>query len=220
MHVEGNPWLRIPPEDYEGHMAAIGQSAVLRDLFSLVYAERRPSRLAVLGCTTGQDLQHVDPALTELIVGVDINPAYLEAAKGRLSSLGPRLHLICEDVLTAELPRVPFDLVHAALLLEYVDPRSLFQRIYAWLSPEGVCSVITQEPAPDVAAISATKYESLQTLAGRMSLRSAEETASLACQEWISPACTSVPSSYRPARLLVHSIFAKAGVTSQQGVST
>ncbi|HSZ84097.1 MAG TPA: class I SAM-dependent methyltransferase [Polyangia bacterium] len=161
-------------------MAAIGQTAVLRDLFSLVYAERRPTRLAVLGCTTGQDLQQVDPALTEVIVGVDINPAYLEAARRRSSSLGPRLHLICDDVLTAKLPRGPFDLVHAALLLEYVDAPSLFRRIYDWLSPNGACSVITQEPVPDVAAVSSTRYESLLRLAGRMSLRSAEEVASLA----------------------------------------
>jgi hypothetical protein len=71
--MEGNPWLRIPAEDYEGHMKAAGQSAALRDLFSVVYAERKPIRLAVLGCTTGSDLQQVDPAVTETVVGVDIN---------------------------------------------------------------------------------------------------------------------------------------------------
>jgi hypothetical protein len=208
--MEGNPWLRIPAEDYEGHMAAIGQSAVLRDLFSLVYAERRPARLAVLGCTTGQDLQQVDPALTEVIVGVDINPAYLEVARGRLSSLGARLRLVCDDVLTAEPPRGPFDLVHAALLLEYVDPSSLFRRIYDWLSPSGVCSLITQEPAPDVAAISITGYESLQTLAGRMSLRSAAEITRLARQaglHLLHTRAVKVPAG----KTLVSSIFDKGG---------
>jgi ubiquinone/menaquinone biosynthesis C-methylase UbiE len=182
VRTDKNPWLQIPAEDYEGHMTAVGQSAVLRDLFALVYAERRPARLAVLGCTTGHDLQQVDPALTEVIVGVDINPAYLEVAKGRLSSLGPQLHLVCDDVLAAELPSVPFDLVHAALLLEYVDPLSLFRRIHHWLSPNGACSVITQEPASDVSAVSNTRYESLQILAKRMSLRSAEDVASVADQ--------------------------------------
>src|SRR5579862_3696940 len=138
--MDANPWLRIPAEQYEGHMAAIGQSAVLRDLFSLVYAERRPHRLAVLGCGTGGDLQQVDPTVTEVVVGVDINPDYLEIARGRSSALGPRLHLVCGDVLSAELPPVQFDLVHAALLLEYVDHLSLFRRMYQWLAPDGACS--------------------------------------------------------------------------------
>lgn len=164
--MEGNPWLRIPAEDYEGHMAAIGQSAVLRDLFSVVYAERRPTRLAVLGCTTGYDLGQADPALTEVVVGVDVNPSFLEVARGRLSAFGPRLHLVCGDVLTAELPPVRFDLIHAALLLEYVDPPSLFRRIYAWLSSDGVCSVITQEPMPDVEAISSTDMKAFRLFRG------------------------------------------------------
>ncbi len=181
--MERNPWLQIPAEDYEAHMDAVGQSAVLRELFSLVYAEHRPARIAVLGCTTGHDLQQADPVLTEMAVGVDINPAYLKTAKERLSGLGPRLHLICDDVLKAELPRIPFDLVHAALLFEYVEPLSLFRRIYDWLSPDGTCSVITQDPMPDEPAVSTTRYESLQRLAGRMSLRTAAAMASLAGRE-------------------------------------
>lgn len=39
--IEGNPWLEIPAEDYESHMATIGQSAVLREFFSKVYTDRR-----------------------------------------------------------------------------------------------------------------------------------------------------------------------------------
>ena len=211
--MDGNPWLRIPAEHYEGHMAAIGQSAVLRDLFSLVYAERRPLRLAILGCGTGSDLQQVDPAVTEVVVGVDINPDYLEIAKGRSSALGPRLHLVCGDVLTAELPPVQLDLVHAALLLEYVDQVSLFQRMYQWLSPDGACSVITQEPVPGVAAVSRTEYESLQSLAGQMSLRSADEVAILAGRagfRLLRKRAVNLPSG----KSLVNSIFDKVSAAA------
>jgi hypothetical protein len=104
---EGDPWLRIPAEDYEAHMGAIGQSATLRELFSRIYAERKPKRLAVLGCTTGSDLERVDPAVTETVVGVDINLAYLEIARRRLRALGRRLDLVHGDVLHVELPPVP-----------------------------------------------------------------------------------------------------------------
>jgi trans-aconitate methyltransferase len=179
MTVDGNPWLRIPAADYEAHMAAVGQSAALRDLFARIYAQRRPRRLAVLGCTTGSDLQQIDPIVTELAVGVDVNPAYLAAARTRLSPLGPTLRLIEGDVLSVALP-APFDLVHAALLLEYVDPLALFARMAAWLSPDGCCSVVTQEPMPHLPAVSASDYASLQLLAGHLTLRSADEVVVLA----------------------------------------
>src|SRR5438477_2565689 len=87
--MESNPWLRIPAEDYEGHMEAAGQSAALRDLFTVVYTERKPFRLAVLGCTTGSDLLQIDPTVTETIVAVDINADYLELAAKRLTAARP-----------------------------------------------------------------------------------------------------------------------------------
>lgn len=72
-----------------------------------------------------------------MVVGVDINPAYTEIARARFMTLGSRLHLVNGDVMEVELPAVQFDLVHVALLLEYVDPLSLLRRIHRWLSPEG-----------------------------------------------------------------------------------
>ena len=178
--MDSNPWLEIPADDYEAHMGAAGQAAVLGDAFSRVYADVRPSHLAVLGCTTGSDLARIDPTVTELAVGVDINPDYLEIARRRLNALGPRLHLILGDVLKVELPPVSFELVHAALLLEYVEPRSFFRRVFQWMSPEGTCSMITQEPTSGVPAVSNTGYDSLRRLSGRMTLRNAEEVVALA----------------------------------------
>lgn len=178
--MESDPWLRIPAEDYEGHMQAAGQTAALHDLFSDVYAERKPARLAVLGCTTGSDFRQVDPAVSEIVVGVDINREYLDIARLRSIALGSRLHLIHGDVLTVELPPAQFDLIHAALLLEYVDQHALFRRIRQWLAPGGVCSVVTQDPTPGVASVSSTGYESLQALGSVMRLRTAEEVAGAA----------------------------------------
>jgi SAM-dependent methyltransferase len=177
-----NPWLAIPAADYEAHMSAAGQSAVLRAMFFRIYSERKPKRLAVLGCTTGADLQMIDVGDTALAVGVDVNPDYLAAAKERLAALGPRLHLIEGDVLKVQLPPEKLDLVHAALLLEYVDPLSLFRRIHGWLAPGGICSVITQQPAADQPAVTDTGHPSLQVLAGQMRLRDAKQVATLAGQ--------------------------------------
>lgn len=174
-------WLHIPAEDYEAHMEAVGQTPVLRALFARLYADTRPTRLAVLGCTTGGDLRLIDPKVTEMAVGVDINAAYLDIARTRLASLGSRLRLIHADVLEAELPG-DFDVIHAALVLEYVDPAALFARIFRWLSPGGLCSVVTQEPAQHVGPVSNTGYASLQNLSGCMTVRPVNEVVTLAAR--------------------------------------
>ncbi len=112
-------------------------------------------------------------------------------------------------MLQVDLPTVAFDLIHVALLLEYVDPIALFRRIHRWLDSDGICSVITQEPVAGVSTVTATCYQSLQLLAGRMSLRSAEEVASLAEQtgfHLVRARSAGLPSG----KCLVSSIFEKA----------
>ena len=183
MSTDDSPWLRIPAADYEGHMAAAGPTAALRRLFSSVYSRIQPRRVAVLGCTTGADFDAIDPGVTDVAAGVDINARYLDIAENRLAALGRRVHLVCGDVLKVELPEAPFDLVHAALLLEYVDPAALFRRVQRWLAPAGRFSVIIQERLPGIAAVTSTRYESLQLLAGTMSLRSTNEVTSVGLRE-------------------------------------
>jgi SAM-dependent methyltransferase len=178
-----NPWLQIPVADYEAHMDAVGQAAALRQLFSSVYSSIRPSRLLVLGCTTGADFDVVDPAVTDVAAGVDINARYLDVAENRLAAIGRNVHLVCGDVLEVELQEAPFDLVHAALLLEYVDPLALFRRVRLWLAPSGHFSVVIQERIPGVAAVTSTGYESLQKLSTSMSLLSAHEVVHLGSAE-------------------------------------
>lgn len=177
-----SPWLSIPLADYEGHMETVGQTGALRRLFADIYATVKPVRLAVLGCTTGADFDEVDPAVTQLALGVDINAGYIATAEQRASRLGVNAQFICGDVLNVDLPQ-PFDLIHAALLVEYVDTAALFRRARHWLSGEGVLSVVSQEPMPGVEAVSATKYESLQLLAGHMSLQPAVEIERIGVQE-------------------------------------
>jgi SAM-dependent methyltransferase len=145
--MQDDPWLDIPAGEYEAHMRAVGQAEVLRETFARVVAETRPARVAVLGCTTGADLALLDPNATELAVGVDINPSYIEIAAHRLRRWGDRLRLVTGDVARVELPPGPYDLVHVALLLEYVDPDVVFDRAHSWLGPAGTLSVVTQEPA-------------------------------------------------------------------------
>ena len=189
-------------------MSEVGQSAALRALFMLTYAERRPRRLAVLGCTTGGDLALVEP-FTDVVVGVDVNAAYLAAARRRLGTFQPNVDLILGDVLDVELAQAPFDLVHAALLLEYVDPVAVFRRVYGWLASGGACSVITQEPTPDAPAVSRTAYTTLQLLDGCMSLRDTDEILRAASDAGLR-AATRRTTRLAGGKALVHAVFTKS----------
>lgn len=145
-----NPWALVPAADYETYMGPQGvdQLGALSAIFGKIYAALKPARLAVLGCATGNGLEHVDPAVTRQVVGVDVNIQYLAVARQRFAALGASLELYCEDVLRVRLRRGALDLVHAALLFEHVDPLPLAERIATWLAPGGACSVVLQLTAP------------------------------------------------------------------------
>ena len=161
-------------------MSAVGQTAALRNIFRRIYTHIRPHRVAVLGCTAGGDFRDIQPEITAVAVGVDVNPAYIEAGRQRSSGFVGAVQWVCGDVLSVELPEVPFDLVHAALLLEYVDADQLFLRVRKWLRPGGLFSVVTQEPTKNLPAVSSTPYRSLQKLGGTMHLRRVDEIVAIA----------------------------------------
>jgi len=159
-----NPWLSIPASDYEGHMTAVGQLAALGAVFRDVYLQTRPGRLAIVGCATGNGIEHVDPNITSEVIGVDVNAEYLSRARARFGGRGFTLTLRHADVARVEIPPATVDLVHAALVLEYVDPAAVVSRVAGWLSPVGVCCVVLQRPSPTHPAVGATGFSSLGAL--------------------------------------------------------
>jgi len=167
-----NPWLDIPASDYEGHMASpqVGQLHLLNRLFKRVLTETRPVSVAVLGCTTGNGFEHFDPAVTHFILGVDINPSYLEITRERYRAWGTRLELKCADLHTDCFDGRQFDLVHAALVFEYVDVEIVLAHIFRALKPQGKLSVVLQLPNLGLPAVSHTPYKSLEKLAPVMHL--------------------------------------------------
>ncbi len=149
-----NPWTVVPAADYERHMGPQGvdQLAPLSAIFEEVYAAAQPDRLLVLGCGAGNGLEHVNPAVTKRIVGVDVNLQYLGVARQRFIGLGARLELYCTEAEKFRAPPASFDLVHAALLFEYLHPEPLVRRIAEWLAPGGTCCVVLQLPGGEAPA--------------------------------------------------------------------
>jgi SAM-dependent methyltransferase len=181
--VADNPWLAIPAADYEGHMGASGvdQLAPSRTIFADVYARLRPSRVALLGCGTGNGVDVVDPGVTARFIGVDLNPDYLAIARARHPQLANVATWLCAPVEDCAIEGASLDLVHAALLFEYVDPAIVVPRIAGWLAPGGVLSVVLQLPGGD-ATISDTGFASLRTLSALLRLVQPDRLRDLAAR--------------------------------------
>ena len=188
--TEPNPWLRVSATDYEGHMAhpAVGQLGFLADLFEESLRTLRPRRIALLGCAAGNGLERVDPSGVADLLGVDINQDYLELAEARHRvRLGQRLRLRCAnlddaDVAAALLTPGSFDLVHAALLFEYVTPARLLPVLARALAPAGRLVALLQLPVEGHGAISETPFTGVNVLEPLLRLVSPEAFAAVAAR--------------------------------------
>jgi spermidine synthase len=94
-----NPWLEVPLGDYESHMSSAGveQSAALSELFDEALAHCQPESVAVIGIAGGNGLDRIDSSVTRRVVGVDINPAYLDTVRQRYGHMRG-LELMCADL--------------------------------------------------------------------------------------------------------------------------
>jgi SAM-dependent methyltransferase len=161
-----NPWLDIPDVDYVGHMSspAVSQRAVLSRLMGEALESVRPRTMLVLGCSTGNGLEHVDPEVTSKVTVVDINPEYLLRLGEQFPNPGFALEAQCADLADIVFEPEAFDLVHAALVLEYVEWSSLLPRVASTLKPGGVLSTVLQVPSASSPAVTPSAFVRLQSL--------------------------------------------------------
>lgn len=194
-----NPWLTIPLADYEGHMASpeVDQSMLLSELFRAALARHRPHSLAVLGCAGGNGFDQIDPTTTERVVAIDINPDYTSEVLTRYRSRLPGLQALTLDIHNDTLPAVSVDLVHAGLVLEYVDVPCVIPKIAAMVAAGGIFHAVLQLPSNSMPSVSTTRFSSLQRLIPSMRLVSPDALTALALEanlelqgrEWVqSPA--------------------------------
>lgn len=169
--------MQIPLEDYEGHMAlpAIGQARMLGDELAIALREHRPRSLCVVGCAGGNGFERLANAAVDRVVGIDINPDYLDIAHRRHAGRIPGLELYVADIQQPLPDCLPVDLVYAALVLEYVDVAAAMQAFRGLCLPNGRLVVILQAPDPALKAVSDSPYPSLQMLGSEMRLRQSAE---------------------------------------------
>lgn len=180
----GNRWLGIPLADYEGHMALpqVAQAQLLGDVFAGLLGRNAPRSVAVLGCAGGNGFERITPAVTTRVVGIDVNPAYIAAARARFAERLPGLELYVADIQVAEHNCAPVELAFAGLLFEYVDVGLALRRIRALLIPGGILGTVVQLPCA-ARAVTPSPYTSLQTLEPVMHLIAPAELAAMAAAE-------------------------------------
>ncbi len=142
----------ISADDYETHMAAIGQAQAAARLTEWFMAEAglaADSRITIAGAGTGQMFGFLDTALflPHQLMCADLNPAFLARLEMRLRKHGLNTEIAQDDLENTHLAPGA-DLLLATLLLEHIDWRAGVRSI-CQLRPR-MCGVIMQVNPPDM----------------------------------------------------------------------
>ena len=175
MHLQikqENPWLHIPVREYEAHMRApsVGQKQMLDAVFRDLLHQHPPEYLAVLGCTAGNGFDLIDWQHITRVTGFDINDAYLRLAMRRFARYSHKMEFRCCDVGSCNLGQNAFDLIHGALIFEYIPLQPAIHHIFQAMKKHGLFSAVLQMPHESLSMVSKTRYQSLEKLAGIMTL--------------------------------------------------
>lgn len=142
----------ISADDYETHMAAIGQAQAAAALTEWLLREARlgaNSRITIAGAGTGQMFEFLDGAifLPHQLTCADLNPVFLARLRQRLTK--PRLDaaIIQDDLENTQLAPGA-DLLLATLVLEHIDWRAGIRSIRQ-LRPR-MCGIILQVNPPEI----------------------------------------------------------------------
>ena len=193
-------WTQIVTcEDYEEHMASIGQAQAGADLTRQIIQSAHPpagSRVVIAGAGAGQALDFLDAAVLRpyTLTFTDLNPVFLARLEKRLAERALAATILEDDIEHSAIEPGP-DLLIAALLLEHIDWRRGVDAI-AKLRPAACGIVIQENPAGMATAVTpgraippsiAKAVEiGLPTLVAREDLVAALAMRGFACQHtWV-----------------------------------
>lgn len=83
---------------------------MLSDLLAKTIGQFSPSSVAILGCAGGNGFDRI-PETIQRIVGIDINPAYIDETYRRYQNRFTNLELIAGDIQQPEINFAPVDLI-------------------------------------------------------------------------------------------------------------
>lgn len=138
-----NPWEEIELTIYESHMSLelVKQLQTLNTMMKEQFYQYPSKKIMILGIAGGNGLEHIDPQMTESVIGVDINSDYLSKCVDRYPQLNGVLHILCVDLTKEDQVLPPADLLVADLLIEYIG-YACFQSIIHRVKPAYITCVI------------------------------------------------------------------------------
>ncbi|MHB8816413.1 MAG: class I SAM-dependent methyltransferase [Steroidobacteraceae bacterium] len=146
-----------------------------------------PSSVAILGCAGGNGFERLIDTSVSRVVGVDINPRYIEAARQRYDGRVQGLKLQVGDIQTAARLFEPVDFIYAALVFEYVDVARTMSVLRRHCKLGGILAVLSQVPHKALPEVSPSPYTSLRLLEPGMHLLPHEELQRHATQIGFTP---------------------------------
>jgi len=177
-----SPWLDIPLADYEGHMAlpSVGQADMLATQFGELLASWMPESAAVIGCAGGNGFDRVRVATTKRLVGIDINPQYVQELAYRYAATIPGLELYVRDIQEPLAGIEPVQFIYAALVMEYVEPAAALANLASLCGPDAILAIVLQLPSPGP-PVTDSPFARLKELAPVLRLVPPDELAARAC---------------------------------------
>ena len=163
-------WAKvIRPEDYDAHMAMVGQAQANAQLVAdwlRLSPPKTDSLVLFAGAGTGQMFDFISPECLSpyQVTFTDINSDYLKCLESRLKSKSQlRFHTLVDDIERSKLP-VGFSLAFAVLVLEHVDWHLAIESLCR-LSNDGVFVIIQENVVKSTTAVTKT-----QPLIGTMTI--------------------------------------------------
>lgn len=156
-------------------LPSVGQARLIADELDALLKRHSPASIAIIGCAGGNGFDCVVGTAVGRVVGLDLNPQYIEQARARYERRIPGLELYIADIQTSDELFDPVDLIYVALVLEYVDLARTMSVLGCHCKPNGVLAVLSQLPHDTISHVSPSPYTSLQVLAPAMRLVPQEE---------------------------------------------
>jgi trans-aconitate methyltransferase len=180
--VMENPWLNISAADYEAHMSSpkADQLAFLGRTFKEALEKHDCSKVALLGCATGNGLEYINSNETEKVTAMDINPEYLEIVRQRYEKTVPGLAIIEADLQICKPEKQAYSLIYAGLIFEYLSPHKVLPGIADGLHRNGVMVAVLQLHSKGQKQVTDTPYASLKKLESIMQLVSPQDFGAMA----------------------------------------
>jgi ubiquinone/menaquinone biosynthesis C-methylase UbiE len=156
-------------------LPSIGQARLIADQLEGLVRSFCPHSIGIIGCAGGNGLDRLAGTSVTRIVGVDLNPEYIEQTRRRYQGRFPGLELYVADIQAAVSHFEPVDLLFVALVLEYVDLERTITALWRHCKNDGVLAVIAQLPHETMKEVSPSPYTTLNRLAPVMRLLSPQE---------------------------------------------